>query len=209
MGLGLLALLFLSAGCDTIEPPRLDANTLLEIEQLRADNRELRGEVRELEGQVETLRQLGDKRLDLLYKVQRIKLGSVTGGVNLDGKCGDDGVKAAIAPVDQHGSVLKVAGAVKVQVFDLAEREGARLVAECERDANTAAAAWYGGVFGGYYGLSCPWRSGPPAHDELTVRAEFTEYLTGKTFTAQKVVKVDLPAPPKEPETQPATKPNE
>jgi len=207
-GLGLLAMLLLCVGCDKPEPPRLDANTLMDIEQLRTANQELRREVRDLRGEVKTLRQLGDKRMDLLYKVQRITLGSVTGGVDTDGKSGDDAVKVAVVPVDQYGSTLKVAGCMKVQIYDLAAPKGRNLLAECGCDVDSAAEKWSEGMFGSYYGLTCPLRGRPPAHAELTVRVEFTEYLTGKTFTTQKVIEIDLPKPGDatgEPKTQPAT----
>lgn len=199
---------FLVSGCGKPELPRLDANTLLEIEQLRTTNQDLRKRVRGLEEQVSTLQTLGDKRIENLYLVQRIRLGASTGGVGLDKDAGDDGVKATIEPIDQHGSILKAAGAAKVQVFDLALPEGSNLLAECVYDANTAAKNWIGGMFGGYYSFQCPWRAGPPIHNELTVRAEFTEYLTGKTYTAQKVIKVDLtPMNKNHPVIPPATAP--
>ena len=121
-------------------------------------------------------------------------------------KPGDDGVKVTITPVDQAGSDLKAAGSGKVQVYDLAAPEGENLVAECSYDANTTAKDWVDSLFGSYYNFQCKWRSGPPAHSELTVRAAFTDYLTGKTFTAQKVIQVELP-PKDEPKTRPATAP--
>lgn len=199
----------LPAGCEPPEPPRLDANTLLEIEQLRSANRDLRRDVRDLERQVETLTGLGDKRMERLYQVRRIRLGSITGGAEFDDVEGDDGVKVAVSPIDQHGSVIKAVGSVRVRVMDLAALEDRNIVAECEYDANATAERWFGGMFGGYYGFECNWPSGPPAREELTVRVEFTEYLSGKTFAEQKTIRIDLPKPKTQPARRPKATPNE
>jgi hypothetical protein len=48
--------------------------------------------------------------------------------------------------------------------------------------------------------LKCPWQGKAPGHDELTVKVTFTDELTGREFTEQKVVRVKLP-----PATQGAT----
>jgi hypothetical protein len=199
---GLAACIMLTA-CTPQQPVRLDANMLLEIEQLRTSNEELQQQLLHRDEQIVTLQKLGDKRLGLLYTVQRVALASGTAGANTDDKPGDDAVKVNVELIDQHGSVLKAAGSAKVQVFDLAMPEGKNLLAEREYDPNAAAKNWMSGLFSSYYSFTIPLPA-EPAHGELTVRVEFTEYLTGKTFTTQDVIKVALP--PK-PTTQPASGP--
>lgn len=179
------------------------AKTLTEVETLRAEDARLREKLRQRDRQILTLQALGEKRLEQLYTVKRIRLGASTCGGDTDGKQGDDAVKVVIEPIDQHGSVIKAAGRVSIRVFDLAAPEATNLLAESSHDPNTVTKHWVSGFMGGYFAFTCPLPA-PPAHSELTVRVEFIEYLTGKTFTAQKVVKVDLPA---KPETQPATQP--
>ena len=192
------------AACTPQRPVRLDANMLLEIEQLRTRNEELCKQLSQRDEQILALQNLGDKRLDRLYTVRRISLASGTGGASTDDKPGDEAVKVNVAPIDQYGSVLKAAGSVKVQVFDLAALQGKNLLAECDYDPNAAAKNWVSGLFSSYYAFTLPLPAEPPAHSELTVRVEFTEYLTGKTFTTQQVIKIALP--PKA-ETQPASRP--
>ena len=193
--------------CTPQRPVRLDANMLLEVEQLRTRNEELCKQLTQRDEQILALQKLGDKRLDRLYTVRRISLASGTGGASTDDKPGDDAVKVNVAPIDQYGSVLKAAGSVKVQVFDLAAPQAKNLLAECNYDPNAAAKNWSSGLFGSYYSFTLPLPA-PPAHSELTVRAEFTEYLTGKTFTTQQVIKLALPPKPTtQPTTQPASQP--
>lgn len=181
------------------------ADELTEIETLRTTDARLREQLAQRDRQIATLQALGEKRLGQLYTVKRIRLGMSTGGTDTDAKPGDDAIKVVIEPIDQHGSVIKTAGQVKVQVFDLAAPKAKNLLAESSHDPNTVTKHWVSGFMGGYFTFTCPLPA-PPDHSELTVRAEFVEYLTGKTFTAQKVVKVDLPA---EPTTQPTTAPSD
>lgn len=183
------------------------ATTLTEIETLRVQDARLREQLRQRDQQILTLQALGEKRLAQLYTVKRIRIGASTGGANTDAKPGDDAIKVVVEPIDQHGSVLKAAGSVKVQVFDLAAPKATNLLAESCHDPNTVTDHWVSGFMGGYFTFTYPLPA-PPDHSELTVRIEFVEYLTGKTFTAQKVVKVDLPAEPSsQPTTRPATQP--
>ena len=179
------------------------ARTLTEVEILRVQNAGLRERLLQRDEQVLTLQALGEKRLEQLYTVKRIRLGASTCGADTDAKPGDDALKVVIEPIDQHGSVIKAAGSVKVRVFDLAAPKAKTLLAESSHDPNTVTDHWVSGFMGGYFAFTCPLPA-PPGHGELTVRVEFVEYLTGKTFTAQKVVKVALPA---EAETRPATQP--
>ena len=155
--------------------------------------------------QVEGLLALGDKRLEKLYLVQRLRLGSGTGGADLDGKPGDEGVKVFLEPIDQHGSVLKAPGAVTIQLYDLAAAAKENLLAEYRFDLDETAGHWHSGFLAYHYRFTCRWKAAPPKHDEVTVRVEFLDYLTGTKHTAQKLCKIERPT---QPTTQPATKPS-
>ncbi len=179
------------------------AKELTEVETLRVENARLREKLDRRDRQIATLQGLGEERLDLLYTVKRIRIGAGTGGVDADGKPGDDAVKIVLEPIDQHGSIIKVAGSAKVQIFDLAAPEAKNLLFERTHDPNTVTKHWTSGFMGGYFAFTCPLPA-PPEQAKLTARVEFTEYLTGKTFTTQKVIKVALPP---EPSTKPTTQP--
>ena len=198
---GMLVLAALaSGGC---KPP--PAGALGELQQCRRDAdalrkqaNDLQQQLRDSQAQVETLQGLGDKRLDLIYHVASIKLGRYTGGYDADGKPGDDGVRVFLEPLDADLHPLKAAGAATVQVFDLAAAPEKHLLHQCSFDVDQLRGHWYGAFLSYHYRLDCPWPSGPPDHREITIRVTFTDYLTGKTFTAQKAVQVNLP-----PTTQP------
>jgi len=45
--------------------------------------------------------------------------------------------------------------------------------------------------------VKCPWPPPdrkPPEHRDLTIRVQFTDYLTGKTFLAETLCRIKLPA---------------
>jgi len=206
----LLAVTALTGGCEWI-PERLRItldNRQRQIDELRdqnrqlaKDNHQLRTAISDLQKQIGTLQDLGDKRLEKLFHVQRITLHRYTGGVDLDDKGGHDAIKVFLRPLDQDSDPIKAAGAVKIQLWDLARPQGETLVGEYDWPRDVLAKKWVGGFLTYHYVLPCVWKT-PPKHEEITVRVEFTDYLTGRRFTAQKVCKIDLPAPP--PATQPA-----
>jgi len=165
------------------------------VERLEEDAAALQNRNAALRQQVETLQGLGGKRKEWLFRVERIALGRYTGGVDLDGRPGDDAVKVFVEPIDQHGSVLKAAGAVKVQLFDLAAAPAENLIFEHTWPVETIHDYWSGGLFTNHYAFECRWDN-PPRHDEVTVRVEFLDYFTGERFTAQKLCKVKPPPPP-------------
>ena len=142
--------------------------------------------------QITTLQGLGNKRLEKLYHVTAVQLDRLTGGDDYDGKPGDDGVTVYLQPVDQDGHVIKAAGGIRIELFDLANPNGQLRIGEYRLDVDHARKAWHGRLMTHHYTIKCPWRIGPPKHDEITVRAEFTDYLTGKTYRGQKLVKVRL-----------------
>jgi hypothetical protein len=103
-----------------------------------------------------------------------------------------------LKPIDRDGHTLKAAGAVTVQLFDLSEGAARNLLERHDFSVAQAAGHW-SGFLASHYRFDCRWKAGPPTAKELTVRVTFTDYLTGRTFTAQKVVTIDPPTPGTQP----------
>ncbi len=193
----------LLVGC--VQPPTEDPAIQLrsyqeENTKLKSDIRDMQMELLARQKQIQTLQGLGEKRMENLFHVTEIKLGKYTAGVDLDDKPGQDGIRVYLTPIDRDGHAIKAAGAVKIQLFDLAAKEN--LVAEYDFPVEKISERWAAGFMTYHYRFDCHWAT-PPEHEEITVRAEFTDYLTGKTFTAQKVCKVRLPASEVKTATQP------
>jgi hypothetical protein len=174
-------------------------------QKLEVERDALRALSAEQQKRIDMLLQLGDKRLDRLYTVQAIELGHYTGGVDPDNKGYDGGIKVYLLPMDKDGSAIKAAGEVTVQLYDLAEPPGQNLIFEQKWPPEQLSKQWFSGFLTYYFAFYCPWKT-PPKHDEITVRVEYVEYLTGRRFSIQSVCKVRPPPPATQPTqpTQPA-----
>ena len=146
------------------------------------------------EEQISTLSGLGPERLNLLFAVEKIKLGRYTGGANLDDKPGQDGIRVYIIPQDAQGRTVTAAGRIEVEIFDLAQKDEFLLASYAFGPAE-AKKLWESGALANHYHISCPWKESLPSADEVTVRVKFVAYLTGQTFTATKQCRIVLPQP--------------
>ncbi len=196
--MGVILTLVAAACCGCVTQDQLDAEILTrnraleEARKLREELHQARTRLAEREEQVENLLALGDKRLEKLYLVQRVRLGSATGGINLDGGPAHEGVKVFLEPIDQHGSVIKAPGEVRIQLYDLAAPAKENLLGEYRFGLDETARHWSSGFIAYHYSFTCRWKSAPPKHEQVTVRVEFLDYLTGRKHTAQKLCKIAL-----------------
>jgi hypothetical protein len=168
-----------------------------ETELARKDADSAKIELARKQKRIDTLVALGPDRLQKLFYPVSLKLGQYTGGADLNGQGGDDGVKVFLRPIDANGDTIKAAGSVTIQLYDLAQPPDKTLIGEYKWSIDQVAKAFSGGFGAYHYTFTCPWKNGPPKHDQITVRLEFTDYLTGKTLPVQKLCKVELPPPAK------------
>lgn len=131
--------------------------------------------------------------LDRVFYPERLVIASLSGGYDADDRPGDDGVIVYLRPLDRYGDVVKVAGDIRIELLDLAQRPGERTVGRCVVDVDRAGEFWYGKLMTHHYAIRCPWAGGPPAHREITIRATFIDYLTQRVVSTQKTCEVDLP----------------
>jgi len=135
---------------------------------------------------------LSDAHLDTLFTVYDLKFGRLTGVADFDSaKPGDDGIKVYVTPIDRVGDPLKAAGAMTVELFDLAAADQLRL-GHWEFPVSDAAKLWYGQALLGCYVLACPWENAP-AGSAFTVRVTFVDSLTRRTFVKQKEIGAAAP----------------
>ena len=182
------------------------ANKDTQLLEAHNKNRQLRHQLRQSEQTIETqqdtinqqaeqitsLSELGPERLDVLFRVARIKLGRYSGGTNLDDTPGDDGVRVYIIPQDDAGQTVTAAGSIEVDVFDLADKDELLLMS-CSFSPAQAKQHWHAGALANHYQLTCPWKDALPSGSEITIRVKFTDYLTGQTFTATKQCQIRPP----------------
>ncbi len=195
---GQLAILMVLSACEQPPSPfqielqqRVDALTA-ENERLTREIEDQRAVIAELEQQVQNLR--GRPDAPVVFSVERIELASLSGGTDLNGQPGDDGVVAYVKPIDAAGDVVKAAGAIKVQAFDLGGAEP-KLLAECEvSDPDELRKSWYGKFLTNHYTIKCGWSSpGSKPPPRVLLRVTFTDFLTGKVLVTHQEVSVRVP----------------
>ncbi len=191
-------------GCDITAKPDPQADLRRLEEEIATRDRQLteqKNTIDELQRQLATARGITDEDLRLVYYPEKLQIDALTAGADFDGKPGDDGVIVYFKPLDRVGDVVKVAGDVRIQVFDLAASSVENLVAECALTAPELSKLWYGKLLTQHFTVKCPWKGAPPRNRELTVRVVFVDFLTKRALTAQNVCTTNAP----EPESPPAT----
>lgn len=191
----LVAISVLAGGCNgpaQRDPLKNLASARREVRTLSEKNQALEALVYDQQQQVRSLQALGEKRLEKLFYVKQVKLGRYTGPVDLDDDGADDAIKVYLRPIDQHGSEIKAAGEVTIQLFDLAAPAEQNLIGQYHWSVDDLPKQWSSGFVAYHYSFVCPWKKGPPKHDQITVRVAFLDYLTGKSFSVQKICKVRL-----------------
>jgi hypothetical protein len=195
------AVLAVLSGCakdnsDALRRELLESRS--ELDACRADFDSLQQENRRLREQVVALQDLGEARLESLFTVDRVEIGRYSSGVAERGDedsdaathpAADNAVRIFLTPVDRYGSSIKAAGRIEVRLYALAAEQGRTLVGEKTFPLETVHEYWSGGLFQSHFALECPF-SRPVRHEEITVRVSFLDALTGRTHTAQRVVKV-------------------
>jgi hypothetical protein len=95
-----------------------------------------------------------------------------------------------VVPVDETGDDIKAAGAADVQLWDLNKKESEALLGQWQIEPNELKKLWLDSFLGGSYRLVFDVSQiVTKVEKPLTVKVNFTDYLSGKTFTEEFVIK--------------------
>jgi hypothetical protein len=122
-------------------------------------------------------------RMAELFTVTAVDINKLTGFRK-------DGLKVYVSPTDEAGDVIKAAGSVTIDAYDLAKGEQAHL-GHWEFPLKDAASNWYQSWIVHGYALQTPLQP-PESAKEITVRASYTDALTQRTFTDQRVIRTTV-----------------
>ncbi len=155
-----------------------------QIEQSESENKQLKQQVQVLSGLPEEV------KLENLNRLESVKIGRYTGFFDKD----DDGKKEKlivyIQPVDEQGDTIKVTGTVDVQLWDLNKTNGQALLGEWKVEPGELKKLWFATMVTINYRLTFDVADQIESMEEpLTVKVTFTDYMTGKIFKEQKVIK--------------------
>jgi outer membrane murein-binding lipoprotein Lpp len=190
----LLLLLLSLAGCQKEKTE----NAASQIEKLKTQNGDLavklqqsQKESEQLKKQIQALRNFGENfKPEDIYNLQKINITRYTNLYDND----DDGKKETllvyIQPMDEYGDVVKATGLVEVQLWDLDRKEGQSLLGQWRVSPAELKKLWFATLITVNYRLSFNIAALVEKFDHsLTVKVKFTDYLSGKTFEEQKVIK--------------------
>lgn len=167
-------------------------------ESLRRDKQRLERMVAErnatiasLHQQVGHLQAFGPDRPADLFAPDKLEIVSRSRGADYDDRPGDDGVTVYLRLRDADGDVVKAPGAIAIQLLDNTSLDAPTLIGLYRFDDEAALRrSWYGKFGTGHYTLKCPFPPGHVPPRRIDVKAEFVDFLTGKTLTAVKEVNV-------------------
>lgn len=125
-------------------------------------------------------------------KVHRISLNRrLTGGYNLDGKPGHDGVMVVIEPQNEYADYVPVPGELLIQVTDPARQGLSRRIGKWRFDAVECIQYIKETPFGKGIHLRLPWPNRPPINQDLQL-AVIYETRDGRKLTASRPIRVKL-----------------
>jgi hypothetical protein len=185
----------LLAGCgigsERVSPLEMKVRALeQEKVQLTGQLEQSRAETEQVKAQVKALAALPqDKKENQFYALSAVKIARFTDfyDKNNDGK--RETLIVYVQPIDQAGDVIKTAGTVSVQLWNLSDPSGQALLGQWQVLPDELYKRWFDTLTSTAFRLTFDAPVTPAVLAQpLTVRMTFTDYLTGQVFTDQFVI---------------------
>ncbi|GAB4194228.1 MAG: hypothetical protein Kow00105_08410 [Phycisphaeraceae bacterium] len=178
-------------------------NFVNENDRLREENLKLARQVEELNkqlelrlGEIESLRAEAARERAIKEAdppiLSGLEFSRYTAALDTDGDGRDDLVRIYLTPLDQKGRLLPVAGRLKLQAVAIPDDAPPALLASRTYEPDEFDAAYRANFTGYHYTVELPLpESMDPTLTSITVKASFTEALTGAVHVKEEVVAVD------------------
>jgi hypothetical protein len=165
-----------------------------ELQRAREELRIARTDSAALRTQLAERRQtaLSPDQADVFYRVESIKFNMLlTSGQERDGQPGDDALSVLLMPVDTHGDLVKLAGDVDLELFDMSQTPERQRLGQWSFNIDDVRQHWHKGLFSAGYLFQMDWQT-LPVSPELTLHARMS-VPDGRQFDATTQIKI---APP-------------
>ena len=183
-------------GCET---NRRSKNPLAEqVETLTSDKREMMRQIEQLESnnkdlqkQIKTLHGLpGDVDFKEIFEVKSVRITKQTNLYDKDNDGKTETLIVYIQPVDQDGDIIKTPADVHVRLLDLDKDKDPVVLGKWHLTPAKIKKLWLNSFMKTHYRLTFDVSDRVDSYEEpLTVMVTFTDYLTGKVFEVQKLIK--------------------
>lgn len=185
--IAVVMIFFIGIGCESV-----DRQALLQeqVKTLTEEKGRLQGRVGQLETQVRVLATLPeDARLESLYELQRVKIGRYTNLFDKDKDGKKETLIVYLKPIDKTGDIVKAAGSVDVELWDLNRPREHALLGQWQVGPAELKELWYATIVTINYRLTFDVADKIGSFDKsLIVKVVFTDHLAGKVFKEQKVI---------------------
>ncbi len=188
------ALMFFFAGCESVpnKPTFAEQIKILKEEksQLQGQADQAETENKQLQKRLNVLAGLkADQKSKTIYNLIQVKLTKYTNFYDKDNNGKKEKLIVYLQPIDEYGDIIKAAGAVDVQLWDLNKKDNA-LLKEWHINPQELQKLWFAAIVTINYRLTFDLDNNIDGLEgPLTVKVSFTDYLTGKVFEEQKVIK--------------------
>jgi len=153
------------------------------VEQLRTENEKLKGRLKVLSNLPSRLEP------EQFYNLKCIKLTSYTNFYDKDGDGRKEKLIVYLQPIDAFGDVIKAAGSVDVQLWDLNKPQSQALLGQWHVNPGQLQKLWFAALVKTNYRLAFDVGDKVAEFNKpLTVKVTFTDYSTGKVFQAQRLI---------------------
>ncbi len=132
------------------------------------------------------------EQADVLFRATGIRFHKLlTGGDDGDGIPGDELLSALVIPHDADGELVKLPGAIQLDVSDPTKPPGQQRMGAWEFSVEESRAFWRRGFVGSGYLFRLPWKQVPET-SELVLHARMTT-PDGRQFDATQIIHVTPP----------------
>lgn len=195
---GLLAACLFAAGCRGLGKPdtRYDLLTAelrtrtRELEEARAELQQLRllNQVYQRQGQPGVCVSPAYRADAPVLPLRNVALGAGTGGVDEDGRPGDESLMVVVVPRDNDGAAIKVPARLAVTACEISPAGIKTPIGQWDVSPDQLRRTWRGGLFSTGYFVPLQWDKAPTT-DRLRVSVRFVT-LDNKEYEADKDVTV-------------------
>lgn len=190
-------LLLFAAGCgigsERKDPAELKAERLRqEKASLTGDVQQYRAEIEQLQAQIQSLSALPQDQRDNPYELTTIRIARISNFFDKDKDGKQEKLIVYVQPIDAEGDVVKAAGTISVQLWNLNNPNGEALLGQWKVEPAELRKLWFDSFTTGYRLTFDRPEAVGVFSEPLTIKVTFTDYLTGQSFRAQQVIEPRL-----------------
>jgi hypothetical protein len=169
---------------EELDTLRLEKTDLArQVEKANAQNQKLQKQMQILAGLKENIKP------EKIYDLQNVKIGRYTNLFDKDKDGKEEKLIVYLQPIDDEGDVIKAAGKVDVELWDLSKKSENAKIGQWRVEPDELKKLWFATVVTINYRLTFDISDKVDKFETpLTVKITFTDYLTGKVFKHQKVI---------------------